>query len=348
EAEVLAVYGRSPIGLGAESRIPLEIYTTRDTLAEGVIWKVDDINQLPEDSALTQLIQVDGIRAVLSAPLTASGELVGSLNLGSYEPACFDLVHQEIASEVANSLAIAIHSARLLETVTGHRQELQRLSNRLVTIQEEERKQISYELHDEIGQVLTAITYNLAAIRRDIPEEVVYLRAEARLSDTEELVRQVMERTRSMSLRLRPSMLQDLGLVPTLRWYINQYGIRMDTEVEFTADSIDPELPETIATMLYRFIQEGLTNAARYSGANRIAVTLVHDDGCIRAIVEDDGIGFEPDGAIGIQSPNTGTGLLGIRERVSSLGGRLDIETTLGEGTRLIAEVPLGESDEKN
>jgi signal transduction histidine kinase len=143
-------------------------------------------------------------------------------------------------------------------------------------------------------------------------------------------------------------MLQDLGLVPTLRWYINQYGSRMDTEVEFTADSIDPELPEDIATMLYRFIQEGLTNAARYSGAKRIAVILAQDDGCIRAIVEDDGIGFVPDGAISNQSSNTGTGLLGIRERVSSLGGQLDIETALGEGTRLIAEVPLGESHEKN
>jgi signal transduction histidine kinase len=277
----------------------------------------------------------------------ASGELIGSLNLGSSKAAGFDLEHHDIAKEVANSLAIAIHSARLLETVTGYSDDLKRLSTRLITAQEEERKHISYELHDEIGQVLTAITYNLATVRRDIPDPIL-AKTEERLSDTEDLVRQVMDRIRSMSLQLRPSMLQDLGLIPTLRWYINQYGNRMDADVEFKTKSFESQITEDLETTLYRFVQEGLTNTARHANAAKITVTLADDSGIIRAIVEDNGVGFDPEGAFLIQSSPSGTGLLGIRERVAALGGRVDIETAVGQGTKLIAVIPLREQDEKD
>ncbi|MGB3714718.1 MAG: GAF domain-containing protein [Candidatus Promineifilaceae bacterium] len=342
EAELLAVSGQAQDKLGVELRIPLDLFTMREDIENGVVWMMDDIRLLPEDSPFTQTLRVEGIRAVMAAPLMASGELIGSLNLGSNKAAGFDLEHYDIAKEVANSLAIAIHSARLLETVTGYSDELKRLSTRLINIQEEERKHISYELHDEIGQVLTAIIYNLATVRRDMPDSIL-MNTEDRLSDTEDLVRQVMDRIRSMSLQLRPSMLQDLGLIPTLRWYINQYGNRMNADVEFKTKNFEAQLPEAIETTLYRFVQEALTNAARHASAEKITVSLADDGGIIRAIVEDDGIGFDPEGAFLFQSSLSGTGLLGIRERVSALGGHVEIEAAIGQGTKLIAEIPLTE-----
>jgi signal transduction histidine kinase len=308
---------------------------------------VDDLSVQFSSNPIAQAISNEGILAVICAPLTVSGDLIGSLNLGSELPSGFDLEHREIVREVADSLAIAIHSARLLETVTSHSGELQRLSARLINIQEEERKHISYELHDEIGQVLTAITYNLAAISRDLPQPVSAKTAN-RLSDSEELVNQVMERIRDMSLQLRPSMLQDLGLIPTLRWYINQYGERMNLNVEFSADEIECPLDESTETTLYRFVQEGLTNAARHACANKISVSLECKGELILATVKDDGIGFDTDSSDDVRTSLDGTGLLGIRERLAPLGGQLKIESAVGQGTVLRASTPMGEQNEEN
>ncbi len=347
QAELLAESSPSQEQSNSGPRIPMDLSSMRQDLENGDVWMVDDIRRHPVSTEMSQVLMDAGIRAVLSAPLIASGALIGSLNLGSEHPAGFDLEHRDIAVEVADSLAIAIHSARLLETVTSHSDELKRLSMRLINAQEEERKYISYELHDEIGQVLTAITYNLAAIRRDAPESIS-AKAEERLTDSEELVRQVMNRIRSMSLRLRPSMLHDLGLVPTLRWYIKQYGDRMNADVQFSADGIDCQFPESIETTLYRFIQEGLTNVARHAMANTIAVSLSCDGDIIRATVEDDGQGFDSTGSDKSQLTTTGTGLLGLRERVATVGGRVSIESEAGQGTTLMAEIPFREQNEKD
>jgi signal transduction histidine kinase len=347
EAELLAVSGLGSVESMPEHRILMGLPQVREFLENGDAWLVDDIILQSAAAPLPQVFTEGGIRALLCAPLTASGELIGSLNLGSEHGAGFDLEHRDIAIEVADSLAIAIHSARLLETVTSHSIELQRLSARLISVQEEERKYISYELHDEIGQVLTAITYNLAAIRRNIPEPIS-AKAADRLSDSEELVHQVMERIRDMSLKLRPSMLQDLGLIPTLRWYINQYGERMNLNVEFSADSIECPIHESTETALYRFVQEGLTNAARHAQASNITVSLECEGEILQATVRDDGIGFNPDGSDDIRASLEGTGLLGIRERLAPFGGQLRIESVIGQGTTLQARIPIGEHDEED
>lgn len=338
--ELLAVSGRAEEDLGPSLQMPIGLFAMREDLERGVVWLMDDLSQLANESPIVEAFLAEGLSSVLSAPLTASGKLIGSLNLASVKPAGFSSIHKDIAREVANSLAVVLHTARLLEKVTHDSVELQKLSARLIKIQEEERKQISYELHDEIGQVLTAITYNLATIRRDLPAEVRSA-MEDRLSDMESLVLQVMDRIRSMSLELRPSMLHDLGLIPTLRWYINQYGNRLNSELVFRADEIDGRLPDVVETTIYRVVQEGVTNAVRHSGADNVCVSLESNDGLIRAIVEDDGVGFEVDGAFSFQASRSGTGLLGIRERVASIGGRVDIQSEHGRGTKLVIEVPV-------
>ncbi len=344
EVALLAVYGRGDEDLGSELRLPIDLFEMRKDLDKGIVWVLEDISQQSDESSFVKKLHAEGIRSVLSAPLIASGELIGSLNLGSDKPSGFDLEHQVIALEVANSLAVAIHSALLLEQVTGHSDELKRLSARLINFQEEERKQISYELHDEIGQVLTAITYNLATVRRDLPPEVL-MQIENRLSDTDDLVRQVMDRVRSMSLQLRPSMLQDLGLVPTLRWYINQYGNRLNVEVDFKTDQIDIDFPDVIQTTLYRFVQEGLTNITRHAHAQNVRVLLTSENGLVIAVVEDDGIGFNPEGVFSRHDSDSGIGLLGIRERVASIGGNVDITSAFGQGTKLSVEIPMDNVD---
>jgi signal transduction histidine kinase len=276
-----------------------------------------------------------------------SGEINGLLNLGTDIVSGFKPEHSEIVLEVANTISVAIHSAMLLETVTSHSNELKRLSARLINIQEEERKHISIELHDEIGQVLTALTYNLAAIRRDMPPsrspELI-----DRLSDSDQLVHQVMNRIRDISLQLRPSMLHDLGLVPTLRSYISDYGERMNLAVEFTADALVYPLDEDVETALYRVVQEGLTNVARHAHAKTVAVSLLCSEETVTATVEDDGIGFDTDSPRAESNLSNGTGLLGIRERLAPLGGEFEIHSNIGQGTVLVARIPVRKQDEED
>ncbi|MFN2188586.1 MAG: GAF domain-containing sensor histidine kinase [Candidatus Promineifilaceae bacterium] len=345
--EVLALVGSEQSLIDSANIDLAAILSESIDLRARQVWSNNDVpGDLETKPYLKPAFEV-GLRSVLSAPLMISGEINGLLNLGTDIVSGFKPEHSEIVLEVANTISVAIHSAMLLETVTSHSNELKRLSARLINIQEEERKHISIELHDEIGQVLTALTYNLAAIRRDMPPsrspELI-----DRLSDSDQLVHQVMNRIRDISLQLRPSMLHDLGLVPTLRSYISDYGERMNLAVEFTADALVYPLDEDIETALYRVVQEGLTNVARHAHAKTVAVSLLCSEETVTATVEDDGIGFDTDSPRAESNLSNGTGLLGIRERLAPLGGEFEIHSNIGQGTVLVARIPVRKQDEED
>ncbi len=215
--------------------------------------------------------------------------------------------------------------------------DLQRLSLELMSAQEAERKRISQELHDELGQALTAIRINLAAMERDMPPTSAGRLVE-RLTETGELVDQMLEHVRELSHDLRPTMLDELGLVPTLRWYANRFARRLGIVLDFEAVNLDERPPPELETALYRILQEALTNVARHAQAKQVKIHLARRDGLLSMTIEDDGVGFDVQRSL---RKRAGAGLFGMRERAALLGGTLGMQAAPGRGTRLSVELPL-------
>ncbi len=232
-----------------------------------------------------------------------------------------------------------VEKARLFEAVNQQREQLQILARRLTEVQEAERQRLARELHDEMGQTLTAIRINLAASLKDLPPHCPPTVRE-RLLEAESLADHTLEQIRELSLNLRPSMLDDLGLIPTLRWYVGRYTNRTDIKTELDLAGFPDRLPSELEIMLYRIIQEALTNAARHAQASLVRLHMWQEAAHLNISIEDNGHGFDLEEVTNRTLARRGAGLLGIQERVTILGGSLDIQTRPGGGTHLQIEVP--------
>ncbi len=224
------------------------------------------------------------------------------------------------------------------EETAQARRDLQQLSARLLQVQEEEWSRLSRELHDEIGQTLTALRIEisgaLAALRTE-PDA-----AEQRLEEARLLAERTVETVRNISLLLRPSLLDDLGLEPALQSLVEEFNRRGAIACDFAGEEPATALPDSHRTCIYRVVQEALTNCARHSQARNVTVRLWQSGGEIHVEIHDDGKGF-PAGPPGGSKERTGLGILGMRERVAALGGVLAIESAPGSGTRVSAQLPL-------
>ncbi len=213
------------------------------------------------------------------------------------------------------------------------RSDLKRLSARLVEAQEQERQTLSRELHDQVGQTLTAIKIDIA-------------RAESRLEPGQTDIAERLRRARlgaeetlgiirRLSMLLRPSMLDDIGLSAALSWYARQFSESTGIKVHLTDDGSADHLPDSHKTSLYRIVQEALTNCARHSGARQVHIHLHSADDTYELRIEDDGQGFEP------SRRARGLGLIGIQERIEEMRGRLVVDSAPGRGTRLQVSIPV-------
>ena len=209
---------------------------------------------------------------------------------------------------------------------------------RIIQAQEEERKRIARELHDELGQALASLIVGL----RNIEEARTPREMKARLEEMRATIALTIERARHLAFDLRPSVLDDLGLVAALRRYINKYQERFGIQVTMEASTLEGHrLPPEVETTVYRIVQEALTNAARYSGCHHISVLLQVREGMLSVIVEDDGRGFDVDEVLSRKVGRTSLGLYGMIERAQLLGGQLDIESQPGGGTTIYVRIPL-------
>jgi signal transduction histidine kinase len=200
---------------------------------------------------------------------------------------------------------------------------LRELSRRLLRVQEEERRALARELHDEVGQLLGAIKLNLKALSPGSDE-----RNAARIRDGLEIVDATIAQIRDRALDLRPALLDDLGLASALDWLCSQQEKRSGITISFTASPL-PTLPPDLATAIYRIVQEGITNALKHAAASRIEVSVLAADNNVDVSITDNGHGFDSN----IVAP--GVGLPGMRERVDTLGGRLNLVSTPDTGTRI-------------
>ncbi len=282
-----------------------------------------------------------GVGQGILAPLEAGGKVRGLLVVTGSGLTEADL---PTVTTFAHQAATAIENAELLNMVTEQRAGLERLSARLMRAQEEERARLSRELHDEIGQALTAMSINLAEIEKRLPAGLVPSIKE-RLAETSTLIEQTSQRISALSLDLRPTLLDDLGLVPASRWYVSRYAERTGIDVQMEVAGLEQRLDPEVETALYRVVQEALTNVARHAGATRVRLHLERRTGFVTALIEDNGRGFETSERAE-ELLEQGAGLVGMQERVALLGGRLAIQSRRKEGTCLSVEIPLPRGDE--
>ena len=217
-----------------------------------------------------------------------------------------------------------------------HTGELQRLSAKLVAAHEEERRTIARELHDELGQVLTAIKMELAVAERKVEATGT---PKGLLADAQAITDSALGTVRNLTHLLHPPMLDDLGLSAAIEWQVRgfskRHGLRVDFQHAETSERLRPE----VEAAAYRIVQEGLTNVVRHAQATEVRLDLQRLHGSVRIGLEDNGIGFNPEVAMQ-QSAVRGLGLIGIRERASELLGSFRIESAPGRGTRLTIDLP--------
>jgi two-component system sensor histidine kinase UhpB len=213
----------------------------------------------------------------------------------------------------------------------------QATSRRLLETQELERRHLARELHDEVGQTLTATKMNLLAVLRTPGAETAPL-----LEDGIALIDQIISQVRNLSLDLRPSMLDDLGLVPALEWYVDMQARRLGVSAHLETALGDTRLPAPLETACFRLVQEALTNVGRHAQAKQVWVVLRLDRNELVLEVRDDGAGFDVSAAWQRATHGTSLGLYGMRERVELLGGTIEIQSAPGQGTIIQARLPLG------
>lgn len=217
------------------------------------------------------------------------------------------------------------------------------LAQRLYEVQEAERRQLAQDLHDEIGQALTALKLNLQQVER----ECVGSAAGVELQESIGISDQLLARVRSLALDLRPSLLDDLGLVPALRWYAARQAERLGWELRLDVPESLPALPAPRSIACFRVVQEALTNVARHAMATAVSVALVVEEGQVRVAVQDDGCGFDLDAMRASAQQGRSMGLLGMEERISLAGGTLTVKSAAGRGTRVAFSMPVAGSSEE-
>jgi signal transduction histidine kinase len=207
------------------------------------------------------------------------------------------------------------------ESLRASQERYRSLSRRLLEQQEHDRGALARELHDQLGQSLVAILMNVRAIEGDT-------------SESTQIIKTMIEQVRTLAFELRPSILDEFGLVEALRNLVTRHGERAGVRARFIATPVDARAPVEIETACFRIVQEAMSNVARHARARRVEVTLTAQDVALEVTVRDDGVGFN------LERLRTGLGLVGMGERAELVGGSLDIESVPGAGTTVRARFP--------
>jgi signal transduction histidine kinase len=277
-----------------------------------------------------------GMTIVLTRPLTQLARAAEAVGRGDFAWRAPAWARDEIGQ-------LGASFARMAERLGHFRDELRqrdeargRLLEQVITAQEEERRRIARELHDETGQSLTSLTVGLASIAQSRDVAVIHEKA----GELRVLAVRTLDEVHNLSRGLRPSILDDLGLVPALERHLLEYRSR-GLRVDLHASGLDGRLPGPVEIAVYRIVQEALTNIVKHAAASAVSVLLECRDGAVRIIVEDDGRGFDLHQVLASGDADRRLGLLGMHERAGLLGGSLTVESAPGRGTSVFATIPL-------
>jgi signal transduction histidine kinase/PAS domain-containing protein len=289
---------------------------------------VPDLSREQRFSAHPLLLD-HGLASGVSVIVQGRDRAWGTLGVHAKDHRAWSQHDINFVQSIANVLASALERERAGEDLAEKRKELQSLSRKLIEAQEAERRAVARELHDDFGQVLTAIRLNLQKSGSDLSESI-------------ELVDQAIGRMRELAHDLRPSILDDLGLPAALRWYVAREAKRAGLEPRLEVADL-PRLPVALETSCFRLVQEALTNIARHAQARQVQIELAARDHSLFLMVRDNGKGFDARAALRRAAQGHSQGLLGMKERVALAGGEMEIDSAQGRGTAVRARFPLPE-----
>ena len=306
----------------------------------------------------TDLVKSYGIQAYACHPLMVQGRLIGTLSFGTKTRTSFSLEELALMRTVTDQVATAMERIRLIKELQRSRDELEirvrertgelakanealrHLSSRLLSAQEDERRRVALEIHDTLGACLSAVKFKV--------ESVIHQTDGAAAPGGESLktlvpvIQESIEECRRIQMDLRPSMLDDLGLLATLSWFFRRFQtiyskIQVEQEIEVEEDDV----PRSLRVVAFRVTQEAMNNIAKHSKADQVRLSLRKKDDRIELVLQDNGQGFNPEKALALESTRRGLGLSSMKERVELSGGSFAIESTEGKGTTIRASWPL-------
>lgn len=287
-------------------------------------------------AAYKEYLASSNMYGLMIVPLTVKKQVIGTLGISRITPGRpYTNVDLEFLQVLAAQVAMGIQNARLHEKVRHNRDTLQLLTGRIVTAQEEERRRISRELHDKTSQALTVLRIKLEQLQSVddlslLPDKVSQLLT---------LTDQTMDNIHTLAENLRPPEIDTLRLTATLEEYCVDFAEQTGLAITFTAEEI-PLLTDVIRITFYRVLQEALTNVVRHAEATTVSVTLVYQNQELVLRIKDNGQGFDASAVLDARAAYESLGLLGMRERLENLGGRLSVITRPGQGTTLAAHIP--------
>ncbi len=270
-----------------------------------------------------------------SVPLALRGRLKGVLQFAFARPYEWLPRELEMLTAAGELCLLAGEKARLVRDLTAREDQLQQLAEHLLLVEEIERRRISGELHDEAGQSLLCIRLRLELLERAVPESLPAL--SAGLREVREMAESAIVEIRRLIGDLSPAVLEQLGLAAALRQLVHRFRRLSPARVHLRLDPL-PELPRNVEKAAYRLAQECFNNIAKHSSATRVNISVLSSDGTLRLTVEDDGVGFQVNEVL---AKRDSYGLAGMRERVTLLGGKLDVVSRPKEGTRISIRLPL-------
>jgi PAS domain S-box-containing protein len=307
ENSVVIPFGRGIAGRIAAERAPMAVddVTTAEVFGDSIL---------------------QNLRSLLGTPLLVDGRAIGVLHVGTVTPRTFTADETHLLQLVADRTAMAIDRARLFDEIQESQRAREALSSRLIDVQEVERRRLAREIHDDVGQRLTALKFLIERVGKS-----------GAADQARQVVEETLARVRDMSMGLAPPMLEDLGLLPALLWHVERFEAQTQIRIAFRHSDLDRRFPPNVELSAFRIVQEALTNTARHAGTSSARLHVWANEHGLGVEVGDDGVGFDPERAAA--APSVGLG--GIRERVRLMGGEFTIETAPGAGTQLAAILPL-------
>jgi signal transduction histidine kinase len=287
---------------------------------------------------LRDLALRNGMRAIWSTPILSDDNAVlGTFAMYYGVPQLPSPEHIQLIDMATQMARVAIEAKGAGDALRRSAAELQALSRRLVELQESERRELSRELHDRIGQNLTALTINLDILKKALASHSKEV--DLRLEDSAALLESTMDAIENVMSELRPPMLDEHGLAAALDWHARSFSSRTGIAVEVRSSGPAVRLAPEVEIALFRIAQEALNNVAKHARARRIEIAIEHANGECVMSVQDDGIGFDSvDDSLG--KPRSGLGMVTMRERSQAVGGRFEVRATPGRGTQLTVRMP--------
>ena len=301
---------------------------------------LEDISKDP-DAARGDLVTTEGLKAFVSIPVRAGHRVFGAINVASRIPHHFGKDDVYVLHSIGDQMGIAIERAEVYEQLRKGRETYQRLARYVLLAQEEERRRIARELHDETSQSMSALALNLRALLElaemsgHSPDFIERVRKVHLLSE------QIAHELSRVINYLRPALLDSVGLVPAIRRFAQDNLQPQGIELSVEATGGCPHIPPEVEVALFRFAQGAIGNIARHAKAKTAAIELQCEPDQIALRISDDGQGFDLSGIKGIEDTGRGRGLYAMRERISLLGGTFVVDTAPGKGTIVVATVPV-------